>query len=120
MKNKLKLITGVLTLALLGGCATDELKTTFRIDPITGAATWINHKDITAQDVDMSYTNGASHVHIGAITSASNPTAINAQANLNQVTITAQGAAAAQLVNAISAGVGTVAGSTAGSAVKAP
>lgn len=115
---KLTLLT---LLIALTGCGTpDMMKTSFKTDPITGALDWENHKDTTATDVTLYRTNNTTFVHIGSITTANNPTAINAQANLNQVTITAYGDSATKLVGALGTAVGQVGGTAAGSAIKTP
>lgn len=116
---KKKLILLVLPLAI-NGCVVDELKTTMTIDPITHSVKWMNHKDITASGVTFYQTNNANYMHIDSISSASNVGAIGAQANLNQVTITAQGDTAVKLVGAIGTAMGQVGGSAAGAAIKTP
>lgn len=102
------------------GCAPDELKTTMHINPVTGSMDWLNHKDTTATDVTIAKTNNNVLVHIGSITTANNPAAINAQANLNQVTITAYGDSGTKIANAIAGALGTTGGAAIGAAVKTP
>lgn len=120
MKNKIVLYASIIAAAFLCGCAEDIMKTSFSTDPVTGAINWENHKDTTATDVTMYKTNNATYVHVGSITTANNPAAINAQANLNQVTITAYGDSATKLVNALGSAAGQLGGTAAGAAVKAP